>query len=198
MCCAVALVLTAGACSNDGRALRPPPDGAVYPDPNAPVTDVQYSDFELGLDGFRVSSDDISPGGEVPDLLACNGAATRLPELSWERTPANARELAIVVTDLDAAGLFRQWIVVGIDSATTSISAGGLPPGALVVAGDSGAAAWEPPCPATEVHHIRFAVHALREPANLVATGTVLESMARIEAITITESALTATVAPPS
>lgn len=81
---------------------------------------------------FPVSSPVFSAGNKIPTRYTCYGAGTS-PPLRWGAIPHGAVELVLFILGNDSAG--RQpvyWAVAGLHPTLTGISAGRLPPGAIV------------------------------------------------------------------
>lgn len=168
----VAVLAGVAACdTDDGRTLRDP----VAP---PPTTTVATTLEPLpGLDDLSTAPPTTAASlGEEFRLLAtwadgapidarhtCDGDDVS-PALSWTGVPDGTAELAITVTDDDAAG-FVHWAVVGIDPSFFSLSEGTIPDGAVELGNSFGSAGWAGPCPPPgSPHHYRFTLHALNQP----------------------------------
>ena len=110
-----------------------------------------------------LSSPDFAPGGRFPSRLACGKTA---PELRWSGAPAQARELAIVVRDLDApGGEYRHWSAWRIPPAASgTVPASGLVEGR----NDFGDDGYGAPCPpkGDDPHTYVFTLYALGKPVD--------------------------------
>jgi phosphatidylethanolamine-binding protein (PEBP) family uncharacterized protein len=69
----------------------------------------------------------------IPERYTCNGADVSLP-MRWSHVPSPTAELAVFVVNLRPVHgrFFFDWAVAGLSPATQGISAGTLPPGAVV------------------------------------------------------------------
>jgi Raf kinase inhibitor-like YbhB/YbcL family protein len=107
---------------------------------------------------FALSSPDFTPGGKFPSRLACGNTA---PALRWSGAPANTRELAIVVRDVDApGGEYRHWSAWRIPAAAS----GTVPMSSLVEGrNDFGHDGYGAPCPpkGDDPHTYVFTIYAL-------------------------------------
>ena len=113
----------------------------------------------------------ISNGGTIPQQYTCEGRDLS-PPLSWDGTPGNAREVAIVVEDPDApGGTFVHWVVAGIDPGTQMLDAGARLPDARQGRNSAGDARYTGPCPpqGDKPHRYVFSIYALREPTDAPA-----------------------------
>ncbi len=116
--------------------------------------------------GLRVTTPAFAHKGPIPERFSCLGDNVP-PPLHWRGTPAGTNQMAVVVEDADAKPEpFVQWIVVGIDAATTSLEPEKLPEGASVLPGSSDNATYIGPCPpdGSGTHHYHFQVYALPRP----------------------------------
>jgi Raf kinase inhibitor-like YbhB/YbcL family protein len=84
------------------------------------------------------------------------------PALSWSGVPAEATNLAVVVTDLSADG-FVHWVVTGIDPGVTGLGEGEAPAGGIQGTNGFGEVGWGGPCPppGTGEHEYLVQLHAL-------------------------------------
>jgi Raf kinase inhibitor-like YbhB/YbcL family protein len=110
---------------------------------------------------IALTSSAFTAGGRFPSDMACGGKA---PPLSWSGAPADAREMAIVVRDLDApGGEYRHWSAWRIPPA-----ASGTVPSSGLVEGrnDFGDDGYGAPCPpkGDDPHTYVFTIYALGKP----------------------------------
>ncbi|GAA3127887.1 YbhB/YbcL family Raf kinase inhibitor-like protein [Kribbella aluminosa] len=167
--CAVMLLGTAG-CSGGG--------------PKEPATTAPSR--------ITVSSPAFHDGGSIPAKYTCDGAGNS-PPLAWTGTPDDAKALAIVVDDPDApSGTFTHWVLLDVDPKTTSLAAGGTPPGAAQAANSAGKPSYYGPCPPSGMHHYRFTVYALSKATNLPAGTKLADALKSIDGSTIARGQLTA------
>ena len=100
-----------------------------------------------GGDGIELRSSAFAEGATIPVRFSCEGDNVS-PPLSWSGVAAEARELALVVADMEApAGTFHHWIVTGIAPGVRSIGEGEVPEGAVQAKGTSDNATYIGPCP---------------------------------------------------
>ena len=137
-------------------------------------------------DRFAVSSSAFADNSQIPDEYSCEGRNIP-PPLRWQHVPPETESLAVVVDDPDApAGLYVHWVVTGIPANTTEISAGALPPTAVVSLNSNSRAEYLGPCPpAGSVHHYRFKLYALSQPLTLLWTTPAPESTTTIAGLSV-------------
>ena len=168
-------VVASGCGSGDGRTLDPP----VFPPPatTAPVdTTVAAEPSDVAPVPLQL----VAPwrdGAEIPARHTCDGEDVA-PALTWANVPADAVELAITVTDLDAPD-FVHWVVFGIAPDTTGLAEGETPAGATLWPNGGGSPAYVGPCPPEgDEHRYLFTVHALNqqvEPADEMTATEIIE-----------------------
>lgn len=187
----LALVIgtTAMACSDsDGRALPPPDPANTTTTPSTPV-------IQAPEDAFALRSPSFEAGQVIPTEFTCAGAGVS-PDLTWEGTPADSAELALVVRDRTANG-FIHWVVSGIDPSLVGFGRDGVPEGTIQATNGAGVVGWTPPCPpaATGPHSYELTLHAL--PGSLAlepgADGATAADL--IEQASVAQTSLTVTYA---
>jgi len=135
-------------------------------------------------------------GAEIPVRHTCDDVDVS-PALTWTNVPAGSTELAITVTDLDAAG-FVHWIVYGIDPAATALAEGTLPENTYQWVNDFGVEGYGGPCPpAGQDHRYIFTVHALNQQLELADDASADEVISILNMTAITQSSLTGTYVRP-
>lgn len=147
-----------------------PGDAATVVEPTTTTsTPVRTTAFEVDV-SWAVSSElvDDVPARSIPESDSCEGD-DRSPAVTFRGVPDGTVELALVLTDLDAAPGLVHWIVVGIPPTTIEVAAGETPAGAVTMTNDFGDAAYVGPCPpAGERHRYVLTALALAEPSDLV------------------------------
>lgn len=183
---ALAAVLTAACDTDDGRQLRPPGSGSTTTTTNPSAS--------TGVDGSAPGTVGVAPGGfqialpfrgtNIEPRYTCDGADLA-PQISWLNVPADAQELAVVVTDLDAEG-FVHWVATGLDPAALSLlpGVGGNVVEAVNSAGDVG---WSGPCPPRRdgAHRYEFTLYALGQPLEIAAGSPASDVIEAIEGAAI-------------
>lgn len=130
---------------------------------------------------ITVSSPAFDDGGTVPHRFTCH-ADDVSPPLRWSGVPADARSLALVVTDPDApGGTYVHWVVLDIDPTTTHVAADAVPAGGTQAANSAGNASYDGPCPPSGTHHYRFTVVALSAPTGLGADAGPADALAAVD-----------------
>lgn len=136
-----------------------------YVDPRFPGPDPYAALGELP--SFPLTSTDFGNGDRIPDLHAAPSNVS--PQLAWSDLPEGTKSLAITCYDPDAptAAGFWHWAAFNIPVTVSELpqGAGDLTaiPGAVVLAGDSGARDYYGPQPPAGhgPHRYLFAVHAV-------------------------------------
>jgi Raf kinase inhibitor-like YbhB/YbcL family protein len=218
------LVVGATACNDDGRELReagpdqtlsiitttlapasidtiPPAIDPVVTESPGGGTDgtddlpVAPDDDALSLAGFEIALP-WPQGGAIDARHTCDGRDVS-PTIGWIGLPENTVEVAIIVTDPDAAE-YVHWMAAGIDPTLDEIEGGTVPDTAIVAANDAGLTTWVGPCPPSgETHTYRFEVHALSQQVEL-PTGVPADEMLRaIDFATIAMAVGTGTYTRP-
>jgi Raf kinase inhibitor-like YbhB/YbcL family protein len=108
------------------------------------------------------------------------------PALSWSGVPAEATNLAVVVTDLSADG-FVHWVVTGVDPGVTGLGEGEAPAGGIQGTNGFGEVGWGGPCPppGTGEHEYLVQLHALDRDLGLAPGFDGEEAIPDIEAASI-------------
>jgi phosphatidylethanolamine-binding protein (PEBP) family uncharacterized protein len=115
---------------------------------------------------FDVTIPALLPERWIPQRYTCDGADVSLP-VSWSAVPPGTAELAVFVLNLQPVHgrLFFDWALADLSPASHGISAGTLPPGAVVGRNSSGDARYSI-CPAkrTRAEYFFVKVAALPKP----------------------------------
>ncbi len=140
-------------------------------------------------------------GGTIDAAYTCHGA-DESPAVSWLGAPAEAVEMALVVTDSDAND-FVHWIIAGLDPKNPTIPRNNPPISAIEGQnGYSTAAApsigWKGPCPPTgATHHYRFTLYALSQQVELPTGSSATDLLSVIEGSAIASAESTALSSTP-
>lgn len=133
-------------------------------------------DFLPQVPAFTLTSTDVADGQQLPppqvSAIMGAGGADVSPQLSWSGFPAGTRSFALTCFDPDAptASGFWHWAVTDLPASTTELppDAGNpdkplLPPGAVMLHNDAGAARFLGAAPPAGhgPHRYFFVVHAL-------------------------------------
>lgn len=193
--------LVVAACARDGRDLRPAsPDQrqsilTTTTTTKAPSIDDDGGDsIDDAGDGTTLDAPTTAAppsikltmtlpwadGAAIDPAATCKGAGTS-PAITWRNLPSGTAELALTVTDDDAAG-FVHWIVAGIPATATGLAAGAVPDGAVQGKNDNGTAGWFGPCPpAGAKHRYRFTLYALASPSGMAAGADTRAALAAVQ-----------------
>ena len=116
---------------------------------------------------FPLTSEDVTDGEPLPAALygADAGGEDRSPQLTWSDPPAGTKSFAVTMYDPDAptGSGFWHWAVADIPASVTSLAAGEVPEGAVVLPNElrqHGFTGATPP-QGTGVHRYFFVVHAV-------------------------------------
>ena len=140
---------------------------------------------------IAVTSPEFSEGAPIPARFTCKGEGGS-PAFSWQGVPADAAELAVVMSDPDAPlRTFLHWLVTGIPAADGGFAEGAAPAGAREWGNSGGKQGWYPPCPPFGTHRYFFQVFALDAP---VSGDTSNDALKQIAAHTIAWGSLMGTV----
>jgi Raf kinase inhibitor-like YbhB/YbcL family protein len=120
---------------------------------------------------LTLSSSAFERNGAIPARYTCDGANVS-PPLAWQNVPAHAAELVLFVIDDSSAGTTGgiRWVVAGIDPSQREVTAGSVPPGAIVGRNSSGSIGYGGICPAKgKTANIEFVLYALRKKIPLTS-----------------------------
>jgi Raf kinase inhibitor-like YbhB/YbcL family protein len=180
----VALVGALGACdTDDGRQMRPPTS-----DQRAALTTTTTAAAGTGAGATGGRGTGAGAATTVPASAAgpfsltapwadgaamdrrytCDGEDVS-PALSWTAPPPGTVELALLVTDNDAAD-FVHWAVAGIPPRAGGVGQGAPIDGGIEGQTSFGETGWGGPCPPSGSHTYRFSLYALSQQAE-VADG---------------------------
>jgi Raf kinase inhibitor-like YbhB/YbcL family protein len=177
-----ALLTSLSACdTDDGRQLQPPTSDqrAALTTTTAVGTAGTAGTAGAGTAG-AVTTDSASAAGPfsitapwadgtaIDRRYTCDGQDVS-PALSWTAPPRGTVELALLVTDDDAAD-FVHWAVAGIPPRAGGVGQGAAIDGAIEGQTSFGETGWGGPCPPSGQHTYRFSLYALSQQAE-VADG---------------------------
>jgi Raf kinase inhibitor-like YbhB/YbcL family protein len=113
---------------------------------------------------------DFKPGATISRVHTCDGRDVS-PPLHVAGLPSTTKEIVVVMRDPDApGGNFIHWLIAGLKRAGggLSLTAGGLPPGAVLGKNSFGSLGYRGPCPPSGApHHYVITVYALGQPSGL-------------------------------
>lgn len=201
------ILLVLGACSTDGREMRPPrPDQiqTIIDETTVAPAAVDESSTESSVEtevfALTVPWTD---GGPIPVDHTCSGDGIS-PPIDWSSPPAGTSSFALVVNDLDAQGPtgapLVHWVVANIDPGVTSIDAGGVVVGAIEGTNELGRpdvpiVGWSPPCPPLgETHSYSFTLYALSQSLDLLDGTPAADLIRAIELASLGSTSVTGTV----
>jgi phosphatidylethanolamine-binding protein (PEBP) family uncharacterized protein len=121
-------------------------------------------------ESIEVSIPGLLREGYIPERYTCDGADVSFP-LRWSHVPSGTAELAIFVINLQPVHgrFFFDWALTGLSATSHGISAGTLPPGAIVGRNSFGAVGYSI-CPAKGASEEHYVVRAIALPHPLAAT----------------------------
>jgi Raf kinase inhibitor-like YbhB/YbcL family protein len=142
---------------------------------------------------IRLRSPAFTAGGTIPRLYTCDGADVS-PPLRWSGVTGQARELALLVEDLDA-GRFVHWSLLGIPPSATGLRQGSVTTGAVQTTNGFGGRRWGGPCPpkGEGAHHYVFALYALDKRLGLGGGASADAVRNAVAAHALARGTLTAT-----
>jgi phosphatidylethanolamine-binding protein (PEBP) family uncharacterized protein len=120
---------------------------------------------------LTVSSPVFSPGSAIPTRYTCDGASTS-PPLQWSAIPHGTAELVLFILGADGESAEKPriyWAVAGLQPTLKGVSAGKLPPGAIVGRNTLGQSSYTI-CPVKGPRLRRYAVALLALPRSAAAT----------------------------
>jgi len=197
---ALAATVALSACDRgDGRELRPSGPDQTATLVNSTTTSIPADPAVLGsgLPGEGVGDAGMTlrapweDEGIIDPRFTCQNpsgspAGGISPALSWSGVPAEATNLALVVTDLSTNG-FVHWIAVGIDPTITGMEEGTSPAGAIEGNNGFGSVGWAGPCPpaGTGEHEYLIQLYALDQDLGLAEGFAADPAIVAIESASI-------------
>lgn len=198
----VPTVVLLGACSDDGRELRPPrpeQNESIITTTSAPDTGPSFDVASLpALESGQLDiSVPWSEGGAIPTRFTCTGENIS-PDVAWFDVSPAAVSMAIVLYE-DNLDQTVHWVVANLDPTQAYIDAGKVPPDALVgtndPVSDESSAGYRGPCPEPgTTRSYTIEVHALGQFLDL-PTGTPAQSLIQaIDMASLQTTSVTGTV----
>lgn len=119
------------------------------------------------ISSMFLSSPAFDNNGSIPLKYTCEGENIN-PPLVFKDVPKEAKSLALVVDDPDAAqGDWVHWLVWNINPTIETVAEHSVPPEALEGVTDFGQKQYGGPCPPSGVHHYHFKLYALDVVLNI-------------------------------
>jgi len=130
------------------------------------VSAAVYAAADANSSKLQIGSPAISEGATIPTQFTCSGI-NQSPPLAWTGVPSNAKSLALILDDPDAAsGTFTHWIVYDISPGRAGFKAGQVE--GTQGLNSLGQAGYMGPCPPPgNPHHYHFRLFALDNNPNL-------------------------------
>lgn len=204
---ALAMLVFASSCNDDGRTLREPADGfegvSISPpstlDPDDPGFDTlppaETTPPEATFPPIEETDVVTAPwadGEAIDGRYTCEGRNVA-PALSWTAAPQDTAEIAITLEDLDSP-TFVHWIIAGISPETVSLDEGTVPIGAYEATNGLGDIGYTGPCPSAGSEHLYLiTVHYLGVPTGLLDGVPGDELYARIATVEVATAEVTGT-----
>lgn len=142
--------------------------------------------------GMTITSSAFKDQGEIPKKYGCSGQSIS-PPLAIAGVPANAKTLALLVTDPDApGGTFTHWVVWNMPARDTNLAEGQKPGGSEGIS-DYGKSGYGPPCPPSGSHRYMFDVFALDTTLNLSPSAKRADLEKAIKGHVLAQTRLTGT-----
>jgi Raf kinase inhibitor-like YbhB/YbcL family protein len=134
-------------------------------------------------------------GGRISARYTCDGEDIS-PPLTWNRVPADAKSVALVMQDADApSGALTHWTMWDLSTRSTGLRDGQVPSGAAEGRNDLGKTGYSGPCPpkGSSAHRYVFRLHALNAELGLPAGADAGAVTRAVEQHSIASGSTTAT-----
>jgi Raf kinase inhibitor-like YbhB/YbcL family protein len=184
-----------GACSDDGREMRPPSPDQTATILTTTTTGPVTTPVPLDPEGGPALSLPWVDGGAIPIDYTCRGANVS-PPIVWSALPEGTAEVAIVMTDPGGGNLVH-WLVSGLDPSLGQVAQGALPEEAVQSANSQGGVGYYGPCPESGSHLYYVTLYALREPSGLADGGDPATAIARLDELQLASTTQTGTFGGP-
>ncbi len=120
---------------------------------------------------MKITSPAFENNQAIPAKYTCDGENVS-PPLGISGVPAGAESLVLIADDPDAPrGTWVHWLLWNIDSSTSEIAEGSVPPGAVEGATSFGKPGWGGPCPPSGTHRYFFKLYALDKKLEFPASA---------------------------
>jgi Raf kinase inhibitor-like YbhB/YbcL family protein len=188
-------IVVSGCVTNDGRQLAQPDAPLPATTTEAPTT-VPFGEPLDTLPPVTVPAFQlVTPwpnGGPIPERYTCDDADLA-PALTWVGVPAGTVELAITMTDLDAA--FTHWVVTGVAPSLTGLVEGVAPAGSTSWPNDFGRQGYAGPCPPPGAgeHRYLYTIHALNQQLEVADDADASEVISLLNQTAIAQSSVSGT-----
>jgi Raf kinase inhibitor-like YbhB/YbcL family protein len=121
----------------------------------------------VNISTLKIESPAFKSEGEIPSKYTCEGQNIN-PPLTIKNIPSEAKSLALVIDDPDAAGIFTHWVVWNIKP-TENIAENSVP--GMEGRSSFGVTHYRGPCPPTGTHRYFFKIYALDTMLDLPANA---------------------------
>ena len=141
--------------------------------------------------GFKISTSAFENSGQIPVKYACDGANVN-PPLKIEKTPREAKSLAMIFDDVDAPrGSYVHWILWNMAPGVKEIREDSVPEGVVQGVNDFKKQYYGGPCPPRRAHKYVFKIYALDILLNLNPNSTKKDLQKVMEGHIISRAQLT-------
>ena len=126
---------------------------------------------------IKLTSPAFDKNAKIPVRFTCDGEDAS-PPLEWSDVPGDAKELALLVTDIDASQAdFVHWTVYELAPSERGLPENRLPAGAKEGENTAGKTGYTGPCPpeGDDSHRYVFALYALETASGLAAGASPSE-----------------------
>ena len=144
---------------------------------------------------MTITSPAFARGEPIPDGFTCDGASAS-PPLRFHDVPREAKDLALIVHDPDAAapGGYTHWVAWRLPR--RGVPEETLPTGIRQGANGAGGDEYRGPCPPPgPAHHYVFTLYAVSKPIDLAAGATKDELLDTVRGTTVARARLIGTYA---
>jgi hypothetical protein len=124
--------------------------------------------FSLSSPAFQAGKPISATERAIATRYSCDGSNTS-PSLRWNEIPSGTRELVLTIFDLNVRSKrrFFDWVVAGLKPTLRSLSAGALPPSAIVGRNGFGQNRYSVCPPRHTLHSYAVILYAVRNPLHV-------------------------------